>query len=252
MAPDYVPLYLYSYDEAVRCRETDLWEKSFRENVACARAIEKALRGEYVKTGPISSDCAPKVLEEYGFKRVNFVLASTVLGLKDLPLIPGMLGEETLAWAKNSGVVPDKEYGHFCCVETSENLLRAFLRQTQEAYMALELFDRTHCCVGMYDENVEGKVLVMKPETLKESCWTQENQLWLATGGFGCDPKGRGRAIFATCLSDGEQTRWNREDFVGVLDGQYLPEWAKQKLTELQAPKQEQAAAPVMGGMEMR
>ena len=40
----------------------------------------------------------------------------------------------------------------------------------------------------------------------------------LAEGGFGCDPKSSGRAIFAVCLSDGEKTRWNREDFTGVLD----------------------------------
>lgn len=252
MAREFVPLYLYPYDEAVRCRETDLWEKSFRESVACARAIEKALCSQNDKTGPIPSDCASKVLEEYGFKRVNFVLASTVLDRKDLPLIPGMLGEESLTWAKNSGIIPDQKYGHFCCVETSESLLRAFLRQTQEAYQALGLFDHFHCSLGMYDENVNGKVLVMKPSTLKEECWSHENQLWLATGGFGCDPKASGRAIYATCLGDGEQSRWNREDFVGVLDEQYLPAWAKQKLEVLCAPKQNQTAVSTMSGMIMR
>lgn len=251
MAGDFLWLYRGSYDDAVRLHETELWEKSFRENVACARAIEKALRGEYAKTGPLPPDCAAKVLEEYGFKRVNFVLASTVLDMKDLPLVSGMLGEETLAWAKRSGIKPDVAYGHFCCVETSENLLRAFLRQAQEAYMALGLFDRSHCSAGMYDENVEGKVLVMDTSTLKESCWTQEDQLWLAQGGFGCDPKSSGRAIYAICLSDGEKTRWNREDFVGVLDEQYLPEWAKQKLEELRAQEPKSAESPEQGGMKM-
>ena len=102
----------------------------------------------------------------------------------------------------------------------------------------------------MYDEDVRGKVLVMKPSTLKESCWTQTDQLWLAEGGFGCDPTSRGRAIYAVCLGDGERTRWNREDFVGVLDAKHLPEWAKQKLEELSAS--EQVAAPAMGGMKLR
>ena len=67
MAHDFLWLYHGSYDDAVRLHETELWEKSFRENVACARAIEKALRGEYAKTGPLPPDCAAKVLEEYGF-----------------------------------------------------------------------------------------------------------------------------------------------------------------------------------------
>ena len=35
-------------------------------------------------------------------------------------------------------------------------------------------------------DQLEGSVLVMiPPYTLKESCWSPENQLWLATGGFG-------------------------------------------------------------------
>lgn len=251
MAPEYLWLYRGSYDDAVRLHETELWEKSFRENVACARAIEKALRGEYAKTGPLPPDCAAKVLKEYGFKRVNFVLASTVLDMKDLPLAPAMLGKDTIAWAEKSGTVPDVVYGHFCCVEAPENLLTAFLRQTQEAYMALGLFDRSHCSTGMYEANVEGKVLVMDPSTLKESCWRQEDQLWLAEGGFGCDPKSSGRAIYAVCLSDGEKTRWNREDFLGVLDERHLPEWAAQKLEELRAQEQRPAESLGQGGMTM-
>lgn len=51
-------------------------------------------------------------------------------------------------------------------------------------------------------------------------------------------------------LADGETARWNRENFVGVLDDKFLPEWAKSKLAELQA--QEQTDAPTMGGMNMK
>lgn len=50
--------------------------------------------------------------------------------------------------------------------------------------------------------------------------------------------------------SDGEMTRWNRNEFIGVLDDKFLPEWAKPKLAELQA--QEQTDAPTMGGMNMK
>ena len=47
-----------------------------------------------------------------------------------------------------------------------------------------------------------------------------------------------------------ETARWNREDFIGVLDDKFLPEWAKPKLAELNA--QEQTNAPTMGGMNMK
>lgn len=68
--------------------------------------------------------------------------------------------------------------------------------------------------------------------------------------GFGCEPHSSGRAVFATCLSDGETARWNREDFIGVLDEKYLPDWAREKLEELMT--QEQTDAPTMGGMNMK
>ena len=54
-----------------------------------------------------------------------------------------------------------------------------------------------------------------------------------------------GRSIRCTCLGDGEQTRWNRTDFTGVLKEEFLPGWAREKLEELQG----QNAG--MGGMEM-
>lgn len=50
-------------------------------------------------------------------------------------------------------------------------------------------------------------------------------------------------------MGDGEQTRWDRADFTGVLDEQYLPDWAQEKLKELLGPQQEQDNGPVMGGM---
>ena len=76
-------------------------------------------------------------------------------------------------------------------------------------------------------------VLVVSPDTLRESCWTQENQLWYAHDGFGCSPHAIGRSIRCTCLGDGEHTRWNRSDFIGVLQENLLPEWAEEKLNEL-------------------
>ncbi len=54
---------------------------------------------------------------------------------------------------------------------------------------------------------------------------------------FGCSPNSIGRSIRCTCLGDGEETRWNRSDFIGVLDERYLPDWAVDKLHELRGQK---------------
>ena len=50
-----------------------------------------------------------------------------------------------------------------------------------------------------------------------------------------------GRSIRCTCLGDGEMTRWNRADFMGVLKDQFLPDWAAEKLAELKGMEQTQS-----------
>ena len=74
----------------------------------------------------------------------------------------------------------------------------------------------------------------------------QADQLWYAHDGFGCRPHAIGRSVRCTCLGDGETTRWNRHEFIGVLDEKYLPDWAREKLMELTAPRQEEPAAGEM------
>ena len=244
---DYLYLYPDSHGDAVRQHEEDLWEHSFRENVCCARAIEKELNACGQDNAHVPSDRAARVLEEYGFKRVAFVLAHTITELSKIPALREMLPDNGRSWAKNFRIKTDTAYGRYFHVDAAIQPLNELVQQVREAYQALALFERAHCSAGMYDANVEGKVLVLSADALKESAWSQENQLWLATGGFGCDPKAGGRAIYATCLGDGEQTRWNREDFCGVLDEQYLPDWAREKLEQTQEPE----TAPVMSAMEM-
>jgi len=43
-------------------------------------------------------------------------------------------------------------------------------------------------------------------------------------------------------------TRWNRDEFIGVLDEKCLPDWAREKLMELTAPRQE---TPATGEMKL-
>lgn len=244
---DYPYLYPDSHGDAVRQHEEDLWECSFRENVCCARAIEKALRVCELKGEHIPGDCAAQVLDEYGFKRVSYLLAYTITELSEIPALREMLSDSARSWAESFRIKTDTAYGRYFHVDAAIQPLNELVQQVREAYQALGLFESAHCSAGMYDANVEGKVLVLSPDALKESAWSQENQLWLATGGFGCDPKASGRAIYATCLGDGEQTRWNREDFCGVLDEQYLPDWAREMLEQVLKPH----TAPAMSAMEM-
>ena len=113
--------------------------------------------------------------------------------------------------------------------------------QYRAAYQALGLFSPNQCEPDSFEKlDYEGKVLVLSPDTLKESCWKPENQLWYAHDGFGCSPTAIGRSIRCTCLNDEEMARWNRTDFTGVLKEEFLPDWAREKLQELKLNKLQQ------------
>ncbi len=236
-------LYRNSYAEARRFGETQAHEDSFRENVSCARAIEKAISRYFNEADDsLLEGCAQSVLEQYGFQRVNFVLANSLqeTGCKYL------ISDETHQWGQRTFVPSDGKYNRYFAVQMGGALLESFINQTRQAYQELELFGPEHCVEDPSGLDYTGKVLVIKPESLKESCWTPQNCLWEACSGFGCSPTAFGQAVYATCLGDGENARWDRSDFIGVLKDEFLPDWARTKLEELHPPEQK---GPSMDGM---
>ena len=70
-------LYPQSVVYAREQQELTLWRESWKANVACKNAIEEAIRrdfdGMYLK-----ESCAQSVIAEFGYKRVNLVLANTL------------------------------------------------------------------------------------------------------------------------------------------------------------------------------
>lgn len=230
---DFSYLYPYSVEDARQRDEVSRWRESFRANIACKEAIEAAIRrdfdGMHLKDG-----CAQSVIAEFGYKRTAFVLANTLLE-KDYD---GRFSYANKEWSRRIFVPPDKDHNYQFVVDSHPAVLDGFVDEYRRSYAALALFDSTHCIPASKDMDYEGKVLVLSPDTLKESCWRQEDQLWYAHDGFGCSPNAIGRSIRCTCLGDGEHTRWNRSDFIGIIREELLPDWAKEQVEQLRAGQQ--------------
>lgn len=244
------PLYPYGKKEATLRKELGQWEESFRTNVSCSRAIEEAIRayGDS-ETGSLRPEAARSILDRWGFKRTTFVLANT---LRESDSYAKYLSAENRDWQKGRYMPTDHENRYFV-VDTAGVFLNAFIGQVREAYEALELFGPEHCRPDSFSSlDYEGKVLVLSPDVLKESYWNEGAQLWYAHDGFGCSPRAIGRSIRCTCLGDGEMTRWNRADFIGVLKDEFLPDWAAEKLAELKGVEQAQSDHPSVGEMTMK
>ena len=225
---EYPYLYLGSSSEAKRYNELDRWRESHKENISCKHAIEAAIKNGFDGMN-LDEGCARAVIEEHGFKRVGWVLANTIQH-KDYD---GRFSNSNKEWAKST-FIPKSESNHDFAVGSHPAVLDGFVNQFRIALAEIQLFDRTHCHEPT-GEDFKGKVLVLSPTTLKESYWSQENQLWYATGGFGCSPTAAGRAVYATCLGDGENTRWDRNDFLGPIKEEHLPDWALEQVEKIKS-----------------
>ena len=231
MADKYV--YPYSAAEAHSRNELLLWRESYQLNVACKAAIEDTIRHNFDGMH-LNEDCARLVIDEYGFKRVNLVLATTLTEKE----WDGRFSSGNKAWSKTVPLLPDQERRSSYEVDSHPAVLDGFVGMVRGAYNDLHLFSAAHCQPNDAEQDYESKVIVLSTDTLKEEYWAPENQLWLCTGGFGSHPGARGRAVYAACLGDGAETRWNRSDFLGVLKEECLPAWAKEKLEQMNAPQE--------------
>ena len=130
---NYKPLYLWSLEEAIRNNEKDLWRESYKENCDCARTIEKAITDAYNYEKSCLTACAKPVIEQYGFDRVNWVLANTVQQKKE----DGRFSQENKAWARQIYIPHDEVRWHFC-VESHPGLTdNSDLEEKQERLVSL-------------------------------------------------------------------------------------------------------------------
>lgn len=237
------PLYRWSLQDAVTHNEVQDWRDSYRENCDCARAIERAIADQYHDN--ILENGTKDIIDRYGFDRVNWVLANTLQEKAH----DGRFSQENKRWAKGFYIPRDDVRWHFC-VESHPGLTDLFINQTREAWQKLGLFE-PQSCISEKDGEIDykGRLLVLKPTVLKESYRTSENQLFVAEGGFGCSPNSRGRKVFGKFLIDGEEANFNRDDFFGIIKDECIPEWAAEKLAELEPPDQDESEGITMGGM---
>ena len=180
-------------------------------------------------------------IDRYGFDRVNWVLANTLQEKAH----DGRFSQDNKRWAKGFFIPSDDVRWHFC-VESHPGLTDLFINQTREAWQKLGLFDASHCSE---DNDYAGKLLLLKPSVLKDEFKASDYQLFYAESGFGCSPTASGRKVFGKFLKDGENTNFNRSDFLGVIKDECIPEWAAEKLAELEPPDEDESEGITMGGM---
>ena len=123
--------------------------------------------------------------------------------------------------------------------EYNINVVKSGFEHRKNQYGVEPLTLTTADCVpkGLADD-LEGKLIVIKPEALSPEYRRADYQLRICTGGFGAMPKASGRAVFCTDLFNGKDGRFEREDVLGVADLGKMPQWAVDKFSEYQGLKE--------------
>ena len=82
-------------------------------------------------------------------------------------------------------------------------------------------------------DDLNGKVIVIRPEVLRREYRRATNQVKFCTGGFGASPNSRGSACFCKDVYSGKESRYERRDVLGVLTPEQRPEWVKYGLESI-------------------
>lgn len=126
-----------------------------------------------------------------------------------------------------------KEYGKRVS-ESAEAVIaeHTFMKENGVPMEPFSDFDRIS-----HDDNIEGKIVVINPDSLRSEYRSQGYQLLLCEGGFGSKPNSRGTACYCTDLFRGRHSRFERYDIIGTVPEDRLPEWAKQGLSRIKQAK---------------
>ena len=101
-----------------------------------------------------------------------------------------------------------------------------------------KVFSKDDCEPITYLDILEKRVVVMDDTILRPEYKRGTSQLFFCTGGFGAQANARGRTCYVTRLYDGKQFGIPRQDIIGTISEDKLPEWAKNKLSEIQKEEQ--------------
>jgi hypothetical protein len=122
-------------------------------------------------------------------------------------------------------------------VDAADSLLITLEQERSAFGLAPQTLTTADCIPNGLNENLKGKVIVIKPEALAPEYHSAEYQIQICVGGFGASPDSRGNAVFCQNLYSGKESRFERSDVAGILAPARTPEWAVRKLMPPQKAK---------------
>ena len=104
-----IPVYKQSAEYAIEHDELPAYRESFRVNMACRDALEKAIHESYHDSCLDTGKASAQIAVQFGMERMAYVLANTVRAFDH----DGRISRDNKAWAQTIPVCTDAdEWGH--------------------------------------------------------------------------------------------------------------------------------------------
>lgn len=94
----------------------------------------------------------------------------------------------------------------------------------------MRIFSSQDCDQTGFGFSLKGKVVALSQAVLSED---HPGQLFFCTGGNGANPNPIGSSVFLVSLTTGESCRFRRDDVIGTLKPELLPEGEKLQLSQI-------------------
>lgn len=90
-------------------------------------------------------------------------------------------------------------------------------------------------------QNLNGKIVAVKPSYLRPEYQSADRQLFLLVDGYG--PNGRNQMATCDCINlyTGESDLWRRHEIMGEVKPEFLPDWAKERTAAIREKQSEKA-----------
>ena len=86
------------------------------------------------------------------------------------------------------------------------------------------------CTLVTSNDDLRNRIVVIRQDVLRPEYRTATHQIKLCTGGFGAMPHAHGRACYCVDLYTGREARYERQDILGTMTPEQVPEWAKRSM----------------------
>lgn len=135
-----------------------------------------------------------------------------------------------------------EQYTNCLCSDDYNEICRIYSARINEGIKSLQMqldkipYDKklftVESCTPLKGEKLTDRVVVVDANVLPRERAASQYQLFLATGGFGCEPDGCGK-VYCTNLYTGKNTYYYRHELLGIMKPDCMPEWATKSFVGL-------------------